>query len=274
MYRMMLSDLDETLIVNHRVPADNQKAIYRLQKKGIKFVPASGRAYDTLVDVLKDIGTYDKEDEYCICFNGGAIIENKNRNILLYQGISFDVCKMLFEKARNYDVCVMIFTIDCCYLFNADPLEVQRKIDQKASFKVIEDYNMDFLCDAKIVKILFERRDMDYLMKIKEDLLEDIKDKVDVSFSSYRYMEFMGLGVNKGNALKWLANYLGIDVSEVIAIGDNYNDIEMLETAGFGACVSSSYQIVRDVCDYVCYNDYNQGAVKEVIEKFVLEDEV
>ena len=84
-------------------------------------------------------------------------------------------------------------------------------------------------------------------------------------------MEFMGIGVNKGNALKWLAQYLGIDESEVIAIGDNYNDIEMLECAGLSACVSSSYQIVKDVCDYVCANDYDQGAVKEVIEKFVLE---
>lgn len=271
MYKMMLSDLDETLIVNHRVPLMNQEAIKKLQEKGIKFVPASGRAYDTLVDVLRDIGTYDKEDEYCICFNGGLIAENKNRRILSYQGISFEVCKMLFDQAKNYDVCVMIFTLDCCYLFNADPLEVQRKIDQKASFKVIEDFNMDFLKDAKIVKILFERRDMDYLMKIKDDLSDIIKDKVDVSFSSYRYMEFMGIGVNKGNALKWLAQYLGIDESEVIAIGDNYNDIEMLECAGLSACVSSSYQIVKDVCDYVCANDYDQGAVKEVIEKFVLE---
>ena len=75
MYKMMLSDLDETLIVNHRVPLMNQEAINKLQAKGIKFVPASGRAYDTLVDVLRDIGTYDKEDEYCICFNGGLIAE-------------------------------------------------------------------------------------------------------------------------------------------------------------------------------------------------------
>ncbi len=272
MYKMMLSDLDETLIVNHRVPRENQEAIKKLQEKGIKFVPASGRAYDTLIDVLKDIDTYDKEDEYCICFNGGLIAENKNRRILSYQGISFEVCKMLFEHARNYDVCVMIFTLDCCYLFNADPLEVQRKIDQKASFQVVEDYNMDFLSDEKIIKILFERRNMDYLMKIKEELSDVTKGIVDVSFSSYRYMEFMGVGVNKGNALKWLANYLGIDVSEVIAVGDNYNDLEMLESAGFSACVSSSYQIVKDVCDYVCENDYDQGAVKEVIKKFVLED--
>ena len=272
MYKMILSDLDETLIVNHRVPAMNQNAIKKAQDKGVKFVPASGRAYDTMVDVLKDIGTYDKEDEYCICFNGGMIAENKNRRILFYQGISFETCKILFECAKNYDVCVMVFTLDCCYLFNADPLEVQRKIDQKASFQVVEEFNMDFLADAKIVKILFERRNMDYLLKIRDDLADITKDVVDVSFSSYRYMEFMGIGVNKGNALKWLADYLKIDVREVIAIGDNYNDLEMLECAGLGACVSSSYQIVKDVCDYVCVNDYDQGAVKEVIDKFVLED--
>lgn len=272
MYKMMLSDLDETLLVHHRVPKENKEAIMKLQDKGIKFVPASGRAYDTVEPVLKDIGTYDKEDEYCICFNGGVIFENKNRRILSYQGISFDMCKTLFEYGRHYDVCVMIFTLECCYLFHADPLEVQRKIDQKANYQVVEDYNMDFLENANIVKILFERRDMDYLLKIKDELADVVKDKVDVSFSSYRYMEFTGIGVNKGNALRWLAQYLRMDVSEVVAIGDNYNDIEMLECAGYSACVSSSYQIVKDVCDYVCEHDYDQGAVKELIEKLILED--
>ena len=272
MYKMMLSDLDETLLVNHHVPSENKEAIKKLQDKGIKFVPASGRAYDTVMPVLKEIGTYDKKDEYCICFNGGVIFENKDRRILSYQGLSFDVCKELFECGKNYDVCVMIFTLDCCYLFNADPLEVQRKIDQNASYEVIDEYNMDFLEDAHIVKLLFERRNMDYLLTIKDELKDVTKDKVDVSFSSYRYMEFTGIGVNKGNALKWLANHLGIDVSEVVAIGDNYNDIEMLECAGYSACVSSSYQQIKDICDYVCVNDYDQGAVKELIEKIMLED--
>ena len=271
MYKMILSDLDETLLIEHHVPSFNKDAIDQVRELGVKFVPATGRAYDAVKDVLKEIGTYEKENEYTICYNGGLILENKNARILSFTGLPFEVTKEIFDYGLHYDVCIMIFTLECCYLFNADPLEVSRKIEQNASFKVIDDNNMDFLKGAKIAKILFERRNMDYLKSIEDELKDKVKDKVDISYSSYRYLEFNARDVNKGSALRWLADYLDIEVRDVIAIGDNYNDIDMLKGAGFSACVSSSYQDIKDIVDYVCTKDYHEGAVKEVIENIVLE---
>ena len=99
MYRLMLSDLDETLLVNHHVPDFNIEAIKKARAKGLKFVPATGRAYNMILDILKEIGTYDQADEYSICFNGGLIIENKNNRILNFKGLSFESAKLLFDKA-------------------------------------------------------------------------------------------------------------------------------------------------------------------------------
>lgn len=145
MYKLMLSDLDETLLVNHHVPDFNIEAIKKARAKGLKFVPATGRAYNLISDILKEIGTYGQEGEYSICFNGGLIIENKNNRILNFKGLPFEQAKMLFEKAKNYDVCVLVFTLDMCYIYNADDDEVKRKIEQKASFMVMDDYDFDIL---------------------------------------------------------------------------------------------------------------------------------
>ena len=109
-------------------------------------------------EILKEIGTYDQEDEYSICFNGALIVENKNSKILNFKGLSFDVAKMLFDKARDYDVCVLVFTVDMCYIYNADPDEVQRKKDQKAPFVVVEDYNINNLKNDRIAKILYQKK--------------------------------------------------------------------------------------------------------------------
>lgn len=269
MYKMLLSDLDETLLVNHHVPKMNQEAILKAQQKGVKFVPATGRAYNMIQEILQEIRTYQVENEYSICFNGGLIVENKNDRILHFCGLSFEQTKELFELGRNYDVCVMIFTLDCCYIFKADPAEIQRKIDQKANFKVIDEYNMDFLKNEKIAKILFERRNMDYLQQIKKEIEPYIQDKVCASFSSYRYLELNALGVDKGYGLRWLAHYLGIDLQDVIAIGDNYNDVEMIKEAGLGVCVEGATEEIKAISDYVTSVDYDQGAVKEVIEQFI-----
>lgn len=272
MYKLILSDLDETLLVKHHVPEVNQEAVRKAQEKGVKFVPATGRAYNMIEEILKEIGTYQKENEYSICFNGGLIVENKNHRILHFQGLSFEMTKMLFEIGLSYDVCLLIFTLDCCYIFRADPNEVQRKTDQKAKFKVIDEDNIDFLKNEKIAKILFEKRDMDYLQQIEKELYPLIEGKVCTSYSSYRYLEFNALGVSKGYGLKWLTEYLGLSRDEVIAIGDNYNDVEMIKEAGLGVCVESSMDDIKELADYVTSVDYDRGAVQEVIEKFVLKE--
>lgn len=270
MYKMILSDLDETLLVGHHVPQMNRDAIEKAKQKGVRFVPATGRAYYMIQDILQEIGTYQQENEYSICFNGGLIIENKNDRILHFKGLSFETAKMLFDLGEKYDICVLIFTLDRCYIFKPDPLEVQRKIDQKTPLKVLDDYNMDFLKNEKIAKILFAKRDMDYLHQIEKDIKPYIEGQVCVSYSSNRYLELNALGIDKGHGLLWLAQYLGYDKEDVIAIGDNYNDVEMIKEAGLGVCVKCGTQDIQEMSDYVTTVDYDQGAVKEVIEKFVL----
>ena len=111
MYKLMLSDLDETLLVKHHVPEFNVEAIKAARKKGLKFVPATGRAYNMIPEILKEIDAYDQEGEYSICFNGALIVENKNDRILNFEGISFETTKMLFEKARDFDVCVQLICV-------------------------------------------------------------------------------------------------------------------------------------------------------------------
>ena len=270
MYRIMFSDLDETLLVNHHVPKVNQEAIFKAREKGLKFVPCTGRAFNMIPEILKEIGTYDQEEEYSLCFNGGLIVENKNNKILHFKGLEFDIAKKIFENARNLDVCVLVFTLDCCYIFHADENEIERKIAQKAKFEVIEDYNLNFLKDEKIAKILYEKRDMDFLKSLETKLPQSIKETCSVAFSSGRYMEMNTKGVDKGYGMRWLVNYLGYDMEETIGIGDNYNDVEMIKTAKLGCAVACANDDIKELAQYVTEKDYDEGAVSEVVEKFIL----
>ncbi len=270
MYRIMFSDLDETLLVNHHVPKVNQEAIFKAREKGLKFVPCTGRAFNMIPEILKEIGTYDQEEEYSLCFNGGLIVENKNNKILHFKGLEFDIAKKIFENARNLDVCVLVFTLDCCYIFHADENEIERKIAQKAKFEVIEDYNLNFLKDEKIAKILYEKRDMDFLKSLETKLPQSIKETCSVAFSSGRYMEMNTKGVDKGYGMRWLVNYLGYDMDETIGIGDNYNDVEMIKTAKLGCAVACANDDIKELAQYVTEKDYDEGAVSEVVEKFIL----
>lgn len=269
MYRLILSDLDETLLVNHHVPDFNIAAIRKARQKGVKFVPATGRSYNMITDILRGIGTYGQAGEYSICFNGGLIVENEKNRILNFKRLSFKHVKSLFEKAQDHDVCVLIYTLDMCYIYNANDDEIKRKKAQKAPFTIVDHNSIEYLKDKEIAKVLYQNINIDYLKKIAQELKSM---ELAISFSSNRYLEFNALGVDKGYGLRWLANYLNIKIDETIAVGDNYNDIEMIKAANIGICVKSAHDDIKEVAQYVTKLDYDQGAIKEVIEKFILEE--
>lgn len=116
MYKLMLSDLDETLLVKHHVPEFNVEAIKAARKKGLKFVPATGRAYNMIPEILKEIDAYDQEGEYSICFNGALIVENKNNRILNFEEYRLKQLKC-FLKRLEILMFVYLFSQLICVIF-------------------------------------------------------------------------------------------------------------------------------------------------------------
>lgn len=271
MYKMIFSDLDETLLTSdHHVPMVNREAIAKARANGVKFVPATGRGYEMTKQILKEIGIADQENEYVIAFNGGMIVECKDFKELLFQGLDYEIVEKIYRFGQNYDVCIEIFTPEGVYLFHANQDEIDRKTKQKANFYVVEGDDISFLKTHRLAKIIFQKKDMAYLQNIALKMQPWTNGLVEVSYSSSRYLEFNRLGVNKGQALLWLANYLHIPIQQTIAIGDNENDISMLKSAGFGVAVKCAQPHIQALADDVTEKDYFEGAVAEMIEKYIL----
>ena len=268
MYRIVVSDLDETLLRLDRTisPADRE-AIQRFRAMGGKFVPASGRGYTSVDTTLRDLDLYDAPGEYVISFNGGAITENRGHRMLHFQGIPFQAAEELYRRGQQYDVCVHVYTREMVYAWNL----VQEEVDYLAGRMEIQevfDRNLDFLRGQELVKCLYMNTDHAYLERIARDL-EDITGDMDVSYSANRYLEFNQRGVNKGDGLRRLADLLGVDMRDTIAIGDNYNDLSMIEAAGLGACVGNAVDVVKAASGYVAHGTCDESGVAEILEKFV-----
>lgn len=271
MYKLIASDMDETLLNDqHKICQRNVELIMKAKEKGVKFVPATGRGFMSIQHDLKTLGLYDEIGEYVISFNGGALTENKDNQLLSFEGLSFEKTKEIFEYGLNCDVCQHIYTKDKVYVFNLSESEAERIKNQKVECIIMEENNMDFLKNEPIAKILYQNTDVPYLMSL-EPLMKNIwEGECAVSYSSNRYMEFNKLGVDKGNGLKRLAKILGIDISETIAVGDNYNDMPMLKVAGLSVAAQNAVQDVKDACDITTDADNNMGVIAEIIERFIL----
>ena len=269
MYKLIACDLDETLYGNDRtIPARNVEAIKRASELGVKFIPATGRGYNSVRDTLVDLGLLDKEGEYVISYNGGAITENKGNRLLHFQGLPFEEAEELYRRGLNYDVCIHVYTREMVYAYNITQEEIAR-LSKRMQVTEVFDRDLQFLAGQDIAKVLYENRDFDYLKKIEEEL-KDITGNMDVSFSSNRYIEFNSKGVTKGAGLRFVAEMLGIKREETIAIGDNFNDLSMIQEAGLGVGVQNTIQGMRQYCDYITEATNDEGGVGEVIEKFIL----
>lgn len=269
MYKLIACDLDETLYGNDRtIPARNVEAIKRASELGVKFIPATGRGYNSVRETLVDLELLDKEGEYVISYNGGAITENKGNRLLHFQGLPFEEAEELYRRGLNYDVCIHVYTREMVYAYNITQEEIAR-LSKRMQVTEVFDRDLQFLAGQDIAKVLYENRDFDYLKKIEEEL-KDITGNMDVSFSSNRYIEFNSKGVTKGAGLRFVAEMLGIKREETIAIGDNFNDLSMIQEAGLGVGVQNTIQGMRQYCDYITEATNDEGGVGEVIEKFIL----
>ncbi len=270
MYKIIVCDLDETLISRDRtISKENIEAIKKATELGVKFVPCTGRGYNSVHDTTKQLGLYDQENQYVISYNGGAITENKDEKVLYFQGITFEEAEALYKKGLEYDhLCLHVYTPDQVWVRNFYPEEVEYLANRQPCTEIFSD-DIDFLKGKEIVKAIYMNTDYDYLKRIESEIT-DLTGNMDVSFSSNRYMEFNRKGVSKGNGLKRLCEILDIDIKDTIAIGDNYNDLSMIQEAGLGIGVANTVEAMKKDCDYITENDCDHNAIAEVINQFIL----
>lgn len=273
MYKMVVTDLDETLISTDRtITQKNIDAIRKAVSMGIKFVPATGRGYNSVHETLKTLGLYDQEDQYTISYNGGAITENKGEKLLYSQGVSFEEAEALYKYALKYeDICIHVYTPDQVWVYRFFPEEYEYLAARQPCTEIFED-NIDFLKGKQIMKVIYMNTDYEYLRRIEKEIAH-LTGNMDISYSSNRYMEINRKGVNKGAGLQRLCDITGIDISETIAVGDNFNDLPMIRAAGLGVGVANTVEAMKKECDVITEADCDHDAIAEVIEKYIFAEQ-
>lgn len=270
MYKLIATDLDETLLTttDRSVTPENRRAIAQARKKGVKFVLATGRPYFSTLGTQKEIDVYRRKGEYTISLNGAVLIDNETEKPLFVEGLDFDTIHQLFVRGIPYDVGVHIYTDNKVYGYHISEDE-KNYLHNRLDIEILDSPDLSFLKDASLIKILFVNTDENYLRMVAADL-SDLSQDLEVSYSSNRYLEFNKAGIHKGFGLQKLAEILKIPMEETIGIGDNFNDLGMIQAAGLGAGVANSNPGIIPTCDVITENDCNHDAIAEIIDRYIL----
>ncbi len=93
-----------------------------------------------------------------------------------------------------------------------------------------------------------------------------VGENVQLVRSRPRFIEVTNANAHKGNALLWLARFLGLDAGDVMAIGDSNNDLTMIKVAGIGVAVANAPREIQDVADHIVAAHYDHGVAQAITE--------
>lgn len=269
MYRLIACDLDETLLDKGRhVSEKTRETIKKAETNGLVFAPATGRGFYSIKQTLEELDAANKAAHYMIGFNGGVVVENQGPTIIKDFPMNFETLARLFEFGSNYEVAIHLYTFDQTYVYHSNPDEDAYLLTIPHEKRLDDDFG--FLKDQTCYKALFQNLDRSYLEKIEKEMPLDLRESLEISYSSNRYIEFNPKGVNKGIALQTLAEHLAIPMNETIAIGDNTNDLAMIHAAELGIAVANAVPAVKEAAQHTTNANHEQSAVAEVIESFIL----
>ena len=274
MYRLVVSDLDETFLdEDHRIPRANIRALERMHRAGVLFVPSSGRGYASIVANFDGVDPTLLQDSYVISYNGGFINRFGDPTPLTSCGLEAACANTLYAEGRRRNLCVHVYLADG-RVFVCDAPAAEHAYLASLSYVEFFDGNehasLDFLANEQLVKIIYMSENFDALHIVGDELAEMADElSLDRTYSSGRYLEFMPKGVNKGTGLARLAEMLDIPLAEVVAVGDSANDHEMLAMAGLGVGVANVTDDVRPACDVVLGTSGTEGAFGELFDRFV-----
>ncbi len=260
---IIISDLDGTLLdENRKISQANLEAIQKIVSEGHHFIIATGRsraASEEHIKSLADIGV----DDYKVTYNG-AYIESPSGEVLSDFSLNKDEIDKLISIAEDSGYTLQLYWDGSLYV------------------KELNDYVRAYLENSKSPCIEGSAyKELEHSHKAlfnsspdsKFDEFEKYLDKSFPTLSVFRsapeYIELIRKGKDKGNALSLIAEYLGIDIADCVAIGDSFNDISMIESAGIGIAVANACDELKNKASYICERTHRDSVMIELYDKFL-----
>ncbi|NDJ76292.1 MAG: HAD family hydrolase [Chloroflexi bacterium] len=266
--RLIVADLDGTLLDSaHTVTPQTEQAIRSALARGILFTVATGKTYPSTV---RHIQNFDIQIPV-ICGNG-TLVHAPDGTILYEDPIPHDIALEVVQMARARGITPVIYAgrglLAPEYNGNINVLVAHHEPEPE----IVPDLEAAMSNSHKPHKlILIDQDNLDAVAEFQVELEQTFTGRAAVMRTGLAsVVEVLPLGVTKGTALAVIQERLGISPEETFAIGDNFNDLDMIQRSGIGVAMGHAPETVRQGADYVTGSNDENG-VADAINRLVLE---
>ena len=264
-YKLIAADMDGTLLNQcGEITPRTQEAIRKAVAKGVIFSVSTGRP-------IQGVGIYQhilNLKAPFITYNGAMIVASDTHEILFRQELEKEDARKILKAGRDYNTTMCVWSGNKLYgnVLN-DRIHDYKKLS-RVEPELIEDE--EALLEQGITKILWYD-EADSILRWQDELA--IKDFTSTAFCTSKpvFLEFFHSQVSKALALEKIGEMYHISREEMIAVGDGFNDLSMIEYAGLGVAMGNAPEEIKKKAAYVTSSNEEDG-IACVIEKFILKE--
>ena len=289
MYKLIAIDLDGTLLNSNGIISEkNKEAIKKAQEQGIEVILASGRSKDSIKNFALEINS----NKYLIAGNGALAYDIQKNKDIYDKSIKKEEVLKILKICEENSIFYSLHTKSSILTksLNYSPLvyyseNLRKPEDKKTAINVIPNLYEYVQSNnrEKYLKISIQDADKSIFNNIIKKLKQVKKvDVIEVEHSSkkvlkindeeiimqYYYTEITRKNINKWSAIKEVSRKMKIRKNQIVAIGDNINDKEMIENAAIGFSMGNSALAVKNI-GKITAADYNSDGVAEAIEQIL-----
>jgi Cof subfamily protein (haloacid dehalogenase superfamily) len=264
-------DLDGTTLNSRKeISAANRSALLTAYQAGIKLVPCTGRSLsflsDALIALLNELGF--GAFPYIITDNGAQVYALPTRQLLMTKNISEQTSLAVLEESRKYAA-----IIHCSFGAEGGTDDKGRAWENGIGRKMIASYSekwygpivdleplIHWNCGVVKFSLVFHYEEEFKAAKGKFSLWPE----VELASGDVKSLEVMARGIHKGETLRFVSEHSGIPMERIMAIGDNYNDMEMIRGAGWGVAMGNAVPELKDAADWITRTNDEDGLAAAV----------
>jgi Cof subfamily protein (haloacid dehalogenase superfamily) len=263
-YKLAAFDLDGTLIGrDSSLSAGVLDAVERMRRAGVRGCIVTGRMYRASVPFARKLGF----DAPLVCYQGAAVIDPSSDEILQHCAVPNAVVREILAVTESEGLYLQLYRNDEYFCEERNRFSEMYATLAGTQPVLLPSLREAFaFSDSTKAVIVADAPDAERLAQRLGELLGD---RAYVTRSMPEFVEILHPSVDKGDALRFVAERLGVKMEETIAVGDSWNDAPLLRAAGFGVAMGSAPPELRDVAGAVV-GDVAHDGVAEAIDRYVL----
>jgi len=263
MIKLIATDIDGTILkYDFEFNQEVKDCIKKLTEDGVKVVLVTGRMHTATDYIAEELGL----DTPVVCYQGGLV---KCKNEILYErNLSPEYAKEIIRWANENDIHLNLYMNDELYVEKDDEVIRRYTGERKAGFLVKSFEEIELHRINKMLLIDFESEKK--VTRWKEHLVENYPDLHIVKSTPY-FCEICHEEATKAHAVNFLKEYWEIETEEVLTIGDQNNDIELLSAGGIKIAMGNATEELKAVADYIT-DTVNENGFVSAVERFVYDE--